>query len=647
MSQVQITTAGIKKHLRRYSQEQSICEYIWNGFDANASEVKINFKDNGMKMGGFSSMVIKDNGFGISFEDLKNKFKPYFETRKKYNKTISLPHGRNGYGRFSFITFAANATWETRYLKDKKEIKEYSIAIKSDSLENYEPTAIKTTSNTVGTKVLFSSLIEITNSFVEHTLIPYIKKEFGWLFFLYPTKRIVIGDVIIDCNLLERDDIVFDSEEKSIKTSNNVKFNITYVQWKEKIHQEYSRLYYINEKGEEKYKETTKLNNKGDCYYHSLFIRSEYFQNFYFTTNEESQKQESLLDKQEKNRKSKEFQFLDKEIMKYLKEKRKPYVKKLSLKIVKEYEDDGIIFKPDKKTSPMEEFKYDSIKEVVAELYQAEPKIFSNFNEEQKKTFVGLLAAIIQSGTIKDDILKILDKIIKIDDKSRGELAEMLDRVSLKGLLKIAKLIEYRYKKYDEFQQVILEKETKSYEKEVQNLVEENLWIIDEGYNLVAAEEDSFEVALRKLLEFRSGVKEDKPKIIDKDKNKQADIFACRQLNDGEGIQHIIVELKRPKIKINREHWLQIDTYKNVILNESRFNSADAIWKFYLIGNKLDDFIKERKKELIPLGEKDLILINTENNFKVYALTWSQIFDRFIMRHSYLKEKLDDNISKK
>ena len=56
---------------------------------------------------------------------------------------------------------------------------------------------------------------------------------------------------------------------------------------------------------------------------------------------------------------------------------------------------------------------------------------------------------------------------------------------------------------------------------------------------------------------------------------------------------------------------------------------------------------KERKKELIPLGEKDLILINTENNFKVYALTWSQIFDRFIMRHSYLKEKLDDNISKK
>lgn len=40
-------------------------------------------------------------------------------------------------------------------------------------------------------------------------------------------------------------------------------FKAEYVQWKEKIHDEYSRYYFIQTNGEERFKETTTLNKKG------------------------------------------------------------------------------------------------------------------------------------------------------------------------------------------------------------------------------------------------------------------------------------------------------------------------------------------------------------------------------------------------
>jgi hypothetical protein len=41
MEKIQITTPGIKKALRRYKIPRAISQYIWNGFDAQASNVKV------------------------------------------------------------------------------------------------------------------------------------------------------------------------------------------------------------------------------------------------------------------------------------------------------------------------------------------------------------------------------------------------------------------------------------------------------------------------------------------------------------------------------------------------------------------------------------------------------------------------------
>lgn len=41
---VEITSRGIKRILKKYKPERAIAEYIWNGFDAHASEIRISYK---------------------------------------------------------------------------------------------------------------------------------------------------------------------------------------------------------------------------------------------------------------------------------------------------------------------------------------------------------------------------------------------------------------------------------------------------------------------------------------------------------------------------------------------------------------------------------------------------------------------------
>ena len=48
MKSVLITPEGIQKNLKNVKPLDAICEYIWNGFDAEATVVKIKLHENGL-----------------------------------------------------------------------------------------------------------------------------------------------------------------------------------------------------------------------------------------------------------------------------------------------------------------------------------------------------------------------------------------------------------------------------------------------------------------------------------------------------------------------------------------------------------------------------------------------------------------------
>ncbi len=286
---VVITNKGIRTALKRYDFSEAIAEYIWNGFDAQANDVDLVYEAN--DLGGITSLKVIDNGYGIPQDELKNKFEPFFESEKSAEINRSILHGKNGVGRLTFFKFAGEATWNTIFKRHNKYFR-YSIKINSDKLESYsgltdplrEVVGVK-----AGTTVSFQSLFVLTQGIIEKEVLNFLKREFAWFLELNKSKKLRINGKNLDYS-----DIIGDVESLVFThKKSDTNFEVVFIRWNESLNKEFSRYYYLDSNNKEKWKEYTTLNNKGDHFYHSVYIKTPYFDNFTFA--EGGVKQKALI----------------------------------------------------------------------------------------------------------------------------------------------------------------------------------------------------------------------------------------------------------------------------------------------------------------------------------------------------------------
>lgn len=108
MENTVLTSDGLKNALKKFTIEESVAEYIWNGFDADANTIKVYEKRN--ELSGSAELIIEDDGYGIVREELDKKFRPVFQSEKQIRELFKDPillKGKKGVGRLSFFNVAS------------------------------------------------------------------------------------------------------------------------------------------------------------------------------------------------------------------------------------------------------------------------------------------------------------------------------------------------------------------------------------------------------------------------------------------------------------------------------------------------------------------------------------------------------------
>ncbi|WP_054847976.1 hypothetical protein [Methanoculleus chikugoensis] len=257
--------------------------------------------------------------------------------------------------------------------------------------------------------------------------------------------------------------------------------------------------------------------------------------------------------------------------------------------------------------------------------------------------FVDLLNVVLNSED-RDKILKIIEEIVELDADERGELAELLKVTEMQKIVKTIKLIADRQMVLKLIEECLFNDSFGANEVDhIQKIVESNTWLFGEQYALVAAAEDTFEKALRNHIRILSA-KDEEVHIDNPDKNKQVDVFICRQNKHQKGgVHNVIIELKHPKKRIGLEQLNQVKTYLSVILSESRFNGDSFSWEFILVGTKYDSrgglIVREIKSYEGGKGERGIV--QDLENSKIYIRKWSDILSDCEIRHSFINNQLD------
>ncbi|WP_429120074.1 ATP-binding protein [Aeromonas veronii] len=631
MDKVEVNSKGIKNRLKSVKPFKAIAEYIWNGFDAGANSINIIYTLN--DIGFVNNLTIIDNGKGIPFDFADTKFKPILSSEKREKESQqSLIHGKNGLGRLTFYHFCESAEWKTAY-QNGSAIKEYSIYVDEANIDRYTKTAVcDSLCKTTGTTVSFFNIFGIDEHYIINELTKYLQREFS--FFLQINKCFGY-EIKINDNPIDHSSLIKDYDELTTTLDGHT-FNIEFVRWNQKLNNHSSRYYCSDIKGIFKYSNTTSFNNKGDSFYHSVFISSSYFETFVPCEKGDDEVQHPDMF-EIPNERSLTFRKLIKEINAILKEKRAPFIVEFAKKLVEDYEINGV-FPKYNKDNKWEALRMNDIKEAVMQLYLVEPKIFTALNLQQKKTLVGFLSLIIDSGNL-DDLFSILDGVIELDSTQRECFARQLRTTKMSSIVNTIELISDRFKSVSEFERLVFDPTMYAGEvPHLQKMMEKNYWLIGEQYQLLTAAEPKFEEALRRYNYILRGDTK-KHNIEHESKNKEMDLFLIRQGFNGQ-VENVVLELKHPvNVRLGKKELDQVYEYYQVIRSESMFNASNCTWKFYLIGNKFDstDYIQGQINNLKDKGEPGLAF---SGDYKVYVYTWSEIFHNFKVKHRYLQEKL-------
>jgi hypothetical protein len=177
----------------------------------------------------------------------------------------------------------------------------------------------------------------------------------------------------------------------------------------------------------------------------------------------------------------------------------------------------------------------------------------------------------------------------------------------------------------------------------IQAIIEENYWLFGEQYNLVSADKP-FTTSLLEYTYILDGQAE-KGSFTAEDGRRRPDIFisesqALPKFSSSTFLEeNIIVELKRPSIVIGKEQFRQIEDYRDIIHKEPKFQSQRRKWTFIVVGKEVDDFIKGQYKSF---SEKNRpLLVQYQENFEIYAMTWDDVFLTFEHREEFILEKLN------
>ncbi len=624
---------------------KAICEYLWNGFDANASQLSIKYTKNAFNI---TSLEILDNGEGIDRSSLQETFGCFQDSQKLHTyQWSSQVKGKKGKGRYSFNCFASKADWVTVYKDKESHYIRHKITIKKGDNQNYDDNEQETKPSSVkktGTTVSFSDINLPSDFFDSEVFLDYLKKEFAVFLFL---NKAQFKEILINGEKLDYEDVIEDSDNKVIQIEGDrttFYFNVTYIRWKEKMKENYS-MYFLDSSQTEKFERTTTFNNKDTKFHHSLYISSDYFNHFV----DDATGEKNLFGTDNTSPKDKVFKTLVKKLKCFLEEKQKKYVAEVaSKKLLEKYQSKGIIRQPQ---NDYDKILVEDLKKTISAMYEVQPKIFTNLQDDQAKTLVGVVELLLQTDK-REDLISIMESVVKLSDDERHNLASVLKTTDLARITDTIRLIQNRIRTISALKVAVKPENGMNEVDDLQKLVEQSFWIFGEEYNIVTQAEPDFNQALMeyldKLYDTVPGISKSnysKDKIEHPDVNKEMDIFAFRQNIQSSTIDNIVVELKHPTVKLGEKELSQVKTYMNVIMRDSRFNASNMRWKFFLVGNDFDssNYLHNEMRNAINWGKKNLVC-HVDNNgiqYEIFVIKWSELFADFEIRHNFLLKKLE------
>jgi hypothetical protein len=285
----------------------------------------------------------------------------------------------------------------------------------------------------------------------------------------------------------------------------------------------------------------------------------------------------------------------------------------------------------------VEERERDIYDILLYKIHTGSSKVFSWANESKK-----MILELIKTWLEKDpkNMLNVLKWVINLNKEDLESLSWMINKYTLTSLITISKAVTDKLSFLWELDHLIhwdINKIIKE-RAHLHKILEQELWVFWDWY-LEWTSDKWMKAVLEKHVDILW-----REKIIqhfDWLSTNIPDLFLYKQFPQSSWewyLKHLIIELKRPWLKLTSKELTQIKKYAKEVSSDTRFDKSKTEWEFILISN---DYNWDVKDEITQSNRPSWCAID-QSNYKVYVKTWWEMLQGLRWKYWFLKTKLQN-----
>ncbi|WP_421896339.1 ATP-binding protein [Marinoscillum sp.] len=616
--------------LAKAAPHQALSELIWNALDADASNVNV-YKAYD-KLDTLTELVVEDDGSGIKYAEAETLFKKLGGSWKsgavKTKSRGRFLHGQEGRGRFKAFALGRVCRWNVVYEKNK-ELWEYTIEIFRENIREAQISdEKKSDKDHTGVTVTINELDRNFKSLEQENATQPLSENFAIYLRNYKEVKIGFDGVRIDPQSIIESEKSFSLTNVEDDSGQKYTMDLEIIEWKTKSKK---IMHLCNEKGFP-YAPVSERRFHSQGYDFSAYLKSKYIEKLY---------QENTLDigglDQLLNDAIEEAQ---EHIKAYFIEK----AAKEAKGVVDGWIEEDVYPYRDQPKSQVEVVER-QVFDIVAVKINSNLPEFSSAPTKSKKLSLKLLKQAVEKSP--DELQLILTEVLNLPKKQQKDLADLLKDTSLTAIINASKVIADRLSFISGLETILFDPDIKKNlleRSQLHKIIADNTWIFGEGYNLSVNDQSLTEV-LRKHKKL-IGDKTVIDQLVKRPDGKKGivDLMLSRRLSTFKSneINHLIVELKAPKVPIGAAECTQIESYAFAVSKDERFRGVKSEWDFWVISDDMDDYAKEKVKQK---DRPEGILYQSDRtanpNVTIWIKTWSQIIHENKSRLKFIQDQLE------
>lgn len=620
--------------LERQSRAQPIAalaELIWNALDADATRVTVDFVDDGL--GGMKSIIIADNGHGIPYADAPLLFRNLGGSWKKtglLTKGLRRQlHGQEGRGRFKAFALGRVTDWNSTYERAGK-LYRFTMSVLESNIRrvrlNNAEVEVKGAAPT-GVIVTVGELKRSFTSLMPENSIQELSEIFAIYLKHYRDVSITVGGERIDpataiANTWE--EVLSPIQDED---GNQHPASLEIIEW----HRQTKRaLYLCNAKGFPLSQVETRF-HVGDFRF-SAYLKSPLIAALNLENRLDlAEMVPSLVTAVEEARNK-------------IKEIVRERTAERARKVVDDWKSRNVYPYEGEAATKLEHAERQIFEIVAVTVQEATPE-GAEVPRQQMALHLRMLRHAIERSPA--ELQRILDEVLRLPKRKQKELATLLDETDLVGVISAATMVADRLKFLQALRIILFDTEAKARLKErsqLHKILETNTWIFGEEFNLWASDKELTTVLKIHKEKLDPDLIIDEPVKLLTRKRGIVDLMLSRaqRRHRANDFEHLVVELKAPKVKLTSKELTQIKDYALSVSRDSRYHRVDGVrWHFVLVSDEYDDFVKE---EIESGPDKERRLVNKGKNITISVKTWGEILDENLARLQFVKQALEHGV---